>query len=297
MPHVEQLACAMADTDESLLTLVRSGSTGDVIMTDSGDDFEMSGTISRSGPRPSPASTALAFSGGSPIVHCPLFRLPAELREKIYYYTLATETPIAWPSGEKASNNLGLGLLRTCKPIFHEAAPALYEYNVLKFKHPSDANMFLFNHHVQLAQHVRTLLLHISDRDISLWTGYLGSSSSHRSLLHDFPLLEELYIVLRSVVPLTAPGHDIAGSYKRWQGSTLLTNLCGCLRPRVEDGISVKVLFARFATDLESEILFQAHPDHFLPDRLRTKWGALYGSKVALDATVVNNPWYTGELF
>jgi hypothetical protein len=208
--------------------------------------------------------------------------LPAELREKIYYYTLATETPIAWPSNVKTSNNLGLGLLRTCKPIFHEAAPALYEYNVLQFKHPSD---------------VRTLLLHISDRDVSLWTGYLGSTSAHRSLLHDFPLLEELYIVLRSSVALTAPGHDIAASYKRWQGSTLLTNLCGCLRPRVEDGISVKVLFARFATELETEILFQAHPDHFLPERLRTKWGALYGSKVALDATMQDNPWYTGELF
>jgi len=250
-------------------------------MTDSGSDFEMDDTKSRSGLHPSPSSAALALFTGSPIAHCPLFRLPAELREKIYYYTLATETSIAWPSGAKTSNNLGLGLLRTCKPIFHEAAPALYEYNVLQFKHPSDANMFLFNHHVQLAQHVRTL----------------GSTLSHRSLLYDFPLLEELYIVLRSSAPLTSPGHDVATSYKRWQGSTLLTSLCGCLRPRVEDGISVKVLFARFATEGETEILFRTHPDHFLPERLRTKWGALYGSKVALDATMQGNPWYTGELF
>jgi hypothetical protein len=285
----------MAETQEPHLDLVKSHATGDITMTDLVDDIIMGDTHSRSGSQPSPSSTALL--GGSPIARCPLFRLPAELREKIYYYTLATENPIAWPSNAKTSNNLGLGLLRTCKPIFHEAAPALYEYNVLQFKHPSDANMFLFMHHVQLAQHVRTLLLHISDRDVSLWTGYLSSTSTHRSLLHDFPLLEELYIVLRSGVPLGHSGHDIALTYKRWQGSNVLTNLCGCLRPRVEDGVRVKVLFARFANDRESQILLQTFPDDFPPERLRTKWGALYGSKVALDATMKDNPWYTGELF
>ena len=255
----------------------------DVVMTDADSQNSLS------------ASSELDSSS---IAQSCLFQLPLELRERIWFYCLSTEQPIVWPSGEKTDNKLALDLLRTCKPVHNEASLALYEYNTLHFRHPSDCNMFLYVHHIELSQRVRTLLLHINDRDVSLWTGYLSSTSSHRSLLHDYPCLEELYIVLRSSVMLSHAGHDITVTYKRWQGSNVLGNLCGCLQQRVDDGVNVKILFARFAIERECQTLMEAYPDDFQSgDRARTKWAPMYGSMVALDATQVDNPWYTGALF
>jgi hypothetical protein len=247
------------------------------------------------------ASEASSYSSSTELP--PLLRLPPELRQRIFSLCLTSEHPISWPSPQHSASGLDLALLRTCKSIHEQAVHILYEQNVLLFRHPSDCNMFLYMHNHRRAQTIRTLLLHVTDREVSMWTQYLSSTLQSRSLMHDYPHLEDLYIVLKSSIFLGSPHHDLVQAYRKWSGSKALTNLCASLSSRKES-YRVKLLFVRFASKPDTDALLQQCPEEFnkMPDttrgpRLRTFWRSLFSCEVALDATVEENPWTTGHLF
>jgi hypothetical protein len=287
---------------------------GDVVMTDVDSTCTIEGAAMDGAPAPEPAP-ALP----------PLLRLPPELRAHIGQHALANGEAVSWPSADNPPRNIAAGALRICRALRDETAHALYASNALLFRHPSDANMFLHAHRPERARLVRRMLVHVADRDLALWTPYLSSTSQHRSLCHDYPRLRELLVVVRASAPLggaPAQGHHhhhphahvlhhggppaqpqtAADAYKKWLPNQTVTGLCGSLQARAEAGLAVRVLYARFTPLLEDELaLRERFPNDFpdLPEgpRLRTKYYAVLGCKVALDATRENNPWSTGELF
>lgn len=231
----------------------------------------------------------------------PILRLPAELRARILYFCFKQPKPISWPMAQPGPQGLPVSLLRTCKTLYHESADTLYQRNTLLFRHPSDCNMFLYMYNYQQAQKVRRLLLHVTDREVSLWTAYLSSNTQHRSITNDYPNLEELYIVLKSSIMLSSPHHNLLEAYKKWETSKALLNLVASLHQRA-DAFKIKVLFVRYATREDERLLLQECPGDFVSNskdtkRLRSAWRSLYGCEVALDATEENNPWATCELF
>lgn len=263
----------------------------DVIMTDADSSCTIEGTAAADDPTP------------------PLLRLPLELRERIWHHCLCNGDPVSWPSNDKPPRNIARGVLLLCRALRDETARALYESNTLFFRHPSDANMFLHSHSPARARLVRGLLLHVAERDLALWTPYLSSASPHRSLAHDYPRLRELLVVVRCAAPLSGGAHaagpgapgSVADAYRRWLPNQTLISLCGALQARAEAGLAVRALYARFATSADEFLLGERFPNDFpeLPEgrRTRTRWYAMLGCKVALDATRDDNPWYTGDLF
>jgi hypothetical protein len=284
------------DTDMDTTMAMRDVQIGDADST-SGEDVPMTDIESID----SKISTTTTVQDQNSL----LLSLPPELRQRIWYYCLHNhEQPITWPAKIKCGDNLALGLLRTCKFIHDEAAPYLYDNAIPLFRHPSDANMFLHNHNVQLCRRTRRLLLHILDRDLPLWTGYFTSTHPSRSLHHDYPSLTDLYLVLCSTPALRQTAQGLMQAYRRWPDSTSLRNLCGSLKPIAEQGVNIKVIFFRAATRDETFDLMEACPNDFDKNpqdaegpRLRTHWLKSFGSSVALDGTSRDNPWHTGRLF
>ncbi|KAJ9667229.1 hypothetical protein H2201_002750 [Coniosporium apollinis] len=126
----------------------------------------------------------------------PLFRLPRELRDKIYAHVLTSTSPILWPSPHQ-THNLTPSLLRTSRAIYVETAPLLYSSNRFLFSHPSDVNMFRVTASAA-SEEITDIFLRIRDKDVKLWTAYLGSADAHRSLQADLPKLKRLAIFYRS---------------------------------------------------------------------------------------------------
>ena len=279
---------------------------GDVVMTDVDSTCTIEGAA---------MDDAAASDAAPDAALSPLLRLPPELRQRIWTYCLSNGDPVSWPSSDKPPRNITAAVLRLCRALRDETARALYESNTLLFRHPSDANMFLHAHRPAQARLVRRMLVHVADRDLVLWTPYLSSTILHRSLCHDYPRLRELLVVVRASAPLSGghghghgnhhpqqPPVSIADVYKKWQWNPSLNGLCGALQARAEAGLAVRVLYARLAASPADEAaLRERFPNDFpeLPEgpRLRTRYYAMQGCKVVLDATRENNPWYTGDFF
>ncbi|KAI5197338.1 hypothetical protein E4T39_07339 [Aureobasidium subglaciale] len=124
----------------------------------------------------------------------PLFRLPRDLRLHIYSHLLTSSQNILWPT-EHQSHNLTPQLLRTCRPIYEEAAHVLYQSNTPTFAHPSDANVFahaLSNR--SFADLIPHVTLRIRSHDTRLWTGWFNTNAAERSLVRDLPGLRQLTI-------------------------------------------------------------------------------------------------------
>lgn len=138
------------------------------------------------------------------VAECGLFKLPREIRDRIYEYCLTAQNglPVEWPalSGAKVAYGLQPQIARTCKIIYDEAAPLLYSLNNLTFHHPSDANMFVraFASPALSRRYVTNLSLHIKATDTRLWMPYLTSTDEHRSLKADFPGVREVGVRFRS---------------------------------------------------------------------------------------------------
>ncbi|KAI9705665.1 MAG: hypothetical protein M1820_005075 [Bogoriella megaspora] len=164
------------------------------------------------------------------------FRLPRELRDRIYCYALTSSQPFVWPS-EHSSHGLAPALLATSKRILDETAPIVYGENKFMFNHPSDANMFV---HIMSQQHacrITNICLRIRDKDLRLWTAYLGSTSSIRSLKADMPSLKMLWIFFRS----SAWNHanDPAENFRNWSYEPKLRDLCMSLEGRTDAEVRV----------------------------------------------------------
>lgn len=164
----------------------------------------------------------------------PLFQLPRELRDRIYTEALSSPYPITWPNASQY-HSINPALVRTSRQLHAEAAPVLYKANTLSFAHPSDANMFHWTSAAAHSRSVASVVLHIRDREVRLWTAYLGSTSPHRSLTADFPALARLHVVFRSLFWALLDG-DPAEKFVRWMTDHRLRELCLSLEKKTPDG-------------------------------------------------------------
>ena len=232
------------------------------------------------------------------VTKSPLFRLPRELRDVIWSFCLIAQDPIRWPSDE-CNADLTPALLATCKKVKAETLPILYGRNVLNFAHPSDANMFLWVHSGSFDDEVRPLngqlatrlLLNCRDVDVPVWNTYLGSTSSSRSLLHDYPRLQVLHIVYQTKF-WDLIGGDVIDRYRRWQGDRALKSLCQALDEHANVGADIKVLVVQSVPRQDIASLKAAYPRDLLLVRnangaagreVRTRWTQLYRADVALE--------------
>jgi len=227
------------------------------------------------------------------VASSPLFRLPRELRERIYSYCLSFRYPTLWPA-DRCSSALQVQLLRTCRTILNEAAPLMYAANMLHFQHPSDCNMFLWAHNPDLGRLVSKIMLQLKDRDVRpLWTPYLGSTTTHRSLLNDYPRLQTLHVKYKSSFILVLGG-TLEERFRRWDGDRHLRDLCLSLEGRTPEGCDVKVLVCTRMAGRDVQHLVRAFPEDFTTASrsisdydegiiVRTLWRPIFRANVALE--------------
>jgi len=125
-----------------------------------------------------------------------LLALPRELRNHIYMFALISPFPFWYPAPSSPKHNVALSLLRTNRQVHDEAAPILYAQNKFLFVHPSDCNIFRVNSS-PFSENITSVYLRIREKDVKLWTKYLGSKQSERSMQADLPKLKSLWIFLR----------------------------------------------------------------------------------------------------
>lgn len=125
-----------------------------------------------------------------------LLSLPRELRDRVYTFALTSPYPFWWPGQAPMKHNVGVSLLQTNKQVYDEAAPVLYTGNKFLFTHPSDCTIFrvVASRH---AEGIHSVYFRIREKDLPLWTKYLGSKKEERCLKHDLPNLKSLWIFLR----------------------------------------------------------------------------------------------------
>jgi hypothetical protein len=232
----------------------------------------------------------------------PLFKLPREIRLKIYNYCLTSKYSVLWPV-DRLALNLQPQLLRTCSTIFNEAAMILYS-NMLHFIHPSDANMFIWAHKPDLGRSVTKMLFQIRDRDVkAVWTGYLSSTKPERSLLSDYPNLRTLHIQFRSGF-LLGMGGNLNSRFERWEADSHLKEVVLGLGDRVPQDCDVRILVCAKLLADDARALFNNFPTQLerisqsVSDRrfvLRTHWQHIFGSMVALEIEGQEQPRYFGH--
>jgi hypothetical protein len=150
----------------------------------------------------SASSTSLTrrSSNGSPFSL--LLSLPRELRDRVYHYALVLDRPVYWPHPPFSKSNIGYGLLTTSRQVYEEAAPILYSANKFLFSHPSDCTMFRVVASSKYSENISCAYLRIRDKDLRLWTTYLGSRRQGRCLKNDLPKLKTLWIYLSGGTPI-----------------------------------------------------------------------------------------------
>jgi hypothetical protein len=224
------------------------------------------------------------------IANSPLFKLPKELRLRIYSYCLTTKYSVLWPA-DRLALDLHSQLLRTCHTVYDEAAQMLYT-NMLHFIHPSDANMFLWAHNPSLGRGITKMLFQIRDRDVkAIWTGYLSSTKPERSLLNDYPNLRVLHIQFRSGF-LHAMNGNLHNRFEKWDSDSAFREVLLGLGDRVPPQCDVRILVCSRLIADDARALFNNFPGQLErvkelgSDRrfiLRTPWKQLVGASVALE--------------
>lgn len=131
-----------------------------------------------------------------------LLSLPRELRDRVYTFALTSPYPFSWPGQAPLKHNVSVKLLQANKQVYNEAISLLYTENKFLFTHPSDCNIFrvVASPH---AEGMNNVYFRIREKDLRLWTTYLGSKSADRSLRADLPKLKNLWIFLRCGNPGT----------------------------------------------------------------------------------------------
>jgi len=211
----------------------------------------------------SPPNSALASPSQRPLPPSPpeptpsiFFSLPRELRDRVYTYLLTSPAPLSWPT-ERFTHHLTPALLLTSRLLHAEASSVLYAENTFAFTHPSDCNMFGWAHNLALAKQITSLHLWVRDRDLrGLWTAYLSSTLSYRSLSADFPALRVVHICFRSGWWGAVEG-DATDRFLRWQADPKLRELCLSLeRVLVGDRVvRVSCVYRVPARDVQSLLL------------------------------------------
>lgn len=129
-----------------------------------------------------------------------LLSLPRELRERVYSFALVSDSPFWWPSKSPDADhhNVNASLVRTNKQVYSEAIDILYSQNKFLFTHPSDCNVFRVVAS-SASVNITSVYFRIRQKDLKLWTAYLGSKQAERSLRSDLPKLKSLWVFLRCV--------------------------------------------------------------------------------------------------
>jgi hypothetical protein len=126
-----------------------------------------------------------------------ILSLPRELRERIYNFALVSPYPFWWPGQAPPTRHvIGVNLLRANKQIYQESVPILYSANKFLFTHPSDCNIFRVVAS-PASYNITCVYFRIREKDLRLWTSYLGSKAAERSLKFDLPKLKSLWIFMR----------------------------------------------------------------------------------------------------
>lgn len=189
------------------------------------------------------------------------FRLPLELRQKIYDHLLtAREQPVVWPANQTC-NDITPGLLATCSQVHEEAGSILYRKNSFKFSHPSDCNVF-----VRIADHVHrhdvvNLLLRINEKELRLWQTYLPSTLEKRSFSKDFPKLQTLSVSLRHS-PWSL-GQDLEVAMANWPVTKALKSLVMLLEGRTPPETKIYITLSIGIHESQMEYLQRNQPQHF----------------------------------
>lgn len=143
---------------------------------------------------PSPASQAVSFDASFSL----LLSLPRELRERIYTFALTSPHPFSCPRPlqslpEKFKHHVSVSLIRANKQVYEESISMLYSRNTFLFQHPSDCNIFRIVA-APASHNITSVFFRIREKDLRLWTSYLGSKTAERSLRFDLPKLKNLSI-------------------------------------------------------------------------------------------------------
>jgi len=243
-----------------------------------------------------------------------LLGLPKDVRDRIYALVLGAPKPIRWPRDTSHFRSHRTALLRTCRALYGDALPSLYQSNTLLFKHPSDCNMFIYYHNMKLAKQIKSLLFHILAKEAMLWTGYFGSSFDYRSLKEDYPNLESLHVVVLSERSLRDHQINVVLGFQDWlqrKYEKPLKNICHSLLDRADAGLKCRILYLKLASDeQEMQEILAAFPKQLYPPELQphpyvrtlpTEFHDRPNIRLSLDATPANlfydNPWFTGQVF
>jgi hypothetical protein len=284
-------------------------STNEVVMRDGAnstvsDDVMMSDSVDAESPTTDPSTYADAQQALEPmssqerpgselpksVANSPLFKLPLEIRQRIYSYCLTNKLSVLWPA-ERLAHDLKPQLLQTCWAVYEEAAGALYS-NMMHFVHPSDANMFLWAHNPELGRSITRILLQIRDKDVkALWTGYLSSTKPERSLLNDYPNLRCLHIHFRSTFLHFMQYNNLVRRFETWERESTIREVTLALVDRVPTGCEVRILvccrvLADDARALHNDFPHELEHVDSLGDRrvlLRTPWKQTFNTQVALE--------------
>ncbi|KAG9376178.1 PAT1 multi-domain protein [Pyrenophora tritici-repentis] len=139
-----------------------------------------------------------------------LLSLPRELRDRVYQFALVSRAPFWWPgkAPELATidhRNVNVALLRANKQVYTETVDILYSQNKFLFTHPSDLNIFRVVT-PPASTNITSVLFRIREKDLRIWTAYLGSRKEDRSLRHDLPKLRSVWVFLRCGTVSLPPG-------------------------------------------------------------------------------------------
>ena len=133
------------------------------------------------------------------------FRLPAEMRQAIYEVAILDDSD----SAESMMSSGSINLLQTCRQVKMEAEPIRYQ-RPQSFSSQAKFFLWLDHSHVSNLERVRTILLHLTDVDLSVlldpsttnhrrhstaWSIYQEELSKLEKALRSLPNLSNLTII------------------------------------------------------------------------------------------------------
>ncbi|KAF1947430.1 hypothetical protein EJ02DRAFT_333906 [Clathrospora elynae] len=127
-----------------------------------------------------------------------LLSLPRELRDRIYTFALTSPYPFWWPgkAPPEVVHDVSVNLVRANRQVYEESVAILYGDNKFLFTHPSDCTVFRVVAS-PASINITSVYFRIREKDVRLWTTYVGSKIKERSLRADLPKLRSLWVFLR----------------------------------------------------------------------------------------------------
>lgn len=210
-----------------------------------------------------------------------LLKLPREIRDRIYLYTLIKDHTFAWPSYQNAAH-LSPAILETCRQVYEEAAPLLYRANSFAFAHPSDCTVFRWIMDQRYAREMSKVTFRIAEREMRLWATYFDSTDHVRSLTYDLPNLKLLFLHLKQNWWNSNIGPE--QNLKIWSLNRHLKQLCHLLQQRTNASVvvvcSVSIPLAHFE---HIKLLYPEMVESRTTGKLMTQTTEMYTAKVMLE--------------